>query len=104
MRVLRPVVQVPMLPMRNAGHHHSLRRPIAAQLVSNNHARFTTSCPQQLAKETDRGETIPLRLHEDVEDYAVLIDRSPQVTSNTVDLEEDLIQMPFVPGPGTSSS
>jgi hypothetical protein len=63
MRVLGPVVQVPMLAMSNAGHHHSFRRPIAAQLVSNNDAGFATSCSQQLVKKPHCGETIPLRLN-----------------------------------------
>src|SRR3954447_17884383 len=74
MRVLRPVVQVPMLPMRNAGHHDSLRRPIAAQLVGDDHTRFAASSPQQLAKEANCGKALSLRLHEDVEDHPVLID------------------------------
>ena len=66
--------------------------------------RGCASCsPQQLAKETDCRESIPLRLHEDVEDNAVLIDRSPEVMSDAVDLEEDLVQMPFVAGPSTPS-
>jgi hypothetical protein len=30
MRVLRSVVQIPVLPMRNAGHHDWLRRSVAA--------------------------------------------------------------------------
>jgi hypothetical protein len=30
MRVLRAVIQVPMLPVSNAGHDHSLRCPVTA--------------------------------------------------------------------------
>lgn len=89
--------------MSNAGHHHSFRRPIAAQLVSNNDARFAPSCPQQLAKEPDRGEPIPFRLYQDVQHNPVLIDCPPEVASDAVDLEEDFVQMPFVAGLGTPS-
>jgi hypothetical protein len=45
MRVLRPVVQVAMLSMSNARHHHSFRCPVTPQFVSNNDARFASSCP-----------------------------------------------------------
>ena len=103
MRVLRPVVQIPMLPMSNAGHHDPFRRPVAAQFVGDDDARFASSGPQQLAKEPDRGKTVALRLHENVEDNAVLIDGSPEIMSDAIDLEEDLVQMPFVAGSGTPS-
>ena len=104
MRVLRPVVQIPMLPMSNAGHHDPFRRAVAAQLVRNDHARLASGGPQQLAKEPDRGKAIPLRLHEDVEDNTVLIDGSPEIVSDAVDLEEDFVQMPFVAGSSAPSS
>ena len=103
MRVLSPVVQVPMLSVSHAGYHHSLRRAVAAELVSNNDARFAASGPQQLAKEADRGKPISLRLHEDVEDHAVLINRSPQVVSDAIDLQEDFVEMPFIAGSSTPS-
>ena len=55
---------------------------------------------QKLAKEPDSRKSIPFRLHQDIEHNAVLIDRSPEIVSDSVDLEEDLVQMPFI----TSSS
>jgi hypothetical protein len=48
-------------------------------------------------------DPIPLRLHEDIEDNPVLINGSPEVVSDAVDLEKNLVQTPFVPGPGTPS-
>ena len=85
-----------MLAMSNVGHHHPLGRSITAQLVSNNDARLASGCPQQPAKEPDGGKPISPRLHENVQDKAVLINRSPEVMRDAVDLEEDLVQMPFV--------
>ena len=93
-----------MLAMSDAGHHHPLRRSITAQLVSNNDTRLASGCPQQPAKEPDGGKPISLRLHKNVQDDAVLINRSPEVMRDAVDLKENLVQMPFVAGPGTSSS
>src|SRR3954451_20797977 len=41
--------------------------------------------------------------HEDIENDAALIDRSPKVVSNAVDLEEDFVQVPFIAGSNTPS-
>src|SRR3954468_18221618 len=48
-------------------------------------------------------KSIPPWLHENIKDNAVLIDCSPEVMRGSVDLEEDFIQMPFIPGPSTTS-
>ena len=92
-----------MLPMRNTGHHDSFCCRVAAQLVRDDYAWLSSCSLQQLAKETNRGEAIPFRLDEDVEDDAVLIDGSPEVVNDAVDLEEDLVQMPLITRSGTSS-
>jgi hypothetical protein len=103
MRVLGPVVQIPVLPVSHAGHHHSFRSGVASELVRNDHARVPTPCgAQQPAKETHGRESVTFRLHQDVENNAMLIDGSPEIVSNAIDLEKHLIQMPFVTGPRTS--
>ena len=96
MRVLSPIVQVPVLSMSNAGDDDPFSRPVAAQLVRNDHERFATSGPQQLTKESDRSKPNPLWLNENIKHDAVLINRSPEVVGDAVDLQEDLIQMPFI--------
>src|SRR4051794_25634981 len=103
MRVFRPVVQVPMLAVSDPGHHHSFRCAVAAELVSDNDARCAPGRPQELPEETNCGKAITLRLYEDVEDNAVLIDCSPEVMSDTVDLQKHFIQMPLIASSGTSS-
>ena len=60
--------------------------------------------PQQLAEEPHGSKSVPLWLHENVEDNTVLIDGSPEIMSDAVDLEEDFVQMPFVTGSSTPSS
>ena len=73
------------------------------QFVGDDHARFVSRGPQQLAKESDRGKPIPPRLYKDVKNNAVLIDRSPKVMSDAVDFQEDLVQVPLVTGSSTPS-
>ena len=77
--------------MRNAGQHNPFRRPVAAQFVSNDHPRSAPGGPQQLAEEPDGSKSIPSRLDENIQDNTVLIDRSPEIACDSVDLEKDLI-------------
>ena len=75
MRVLGTIVQVPVLPVSNSRHHYSLRCPVATELISNNHPwPSLTGCPQEPAEEADGGETIPLRLDENIKNDTILID------------------------------
>lgn len=93
-----------MLSMSNAGQHNPFRRPVAAQLVSNDHTWSAACGTQQLAEEPDSGKSIPSWLDENIEHNAVLIDRSPEIVCDSVDLEEDFIQVPFVTGPSATPS
>jgi hypothetical protein len=93
-----------MLSMSDAGHYNPFRSTIASEFIGNDHARMTTSrSPQHPAKETYGRESIPPWLHKDVEHNAVLINGSPEVMSNAVDVEEDFVQMPFFTGSSTPS-
>src|SRR3954453_21411896 len=59
--------------------------------------------PQQLAKEAHGSETVALWLHQNIDHNSVLIHRAPEIMPLAIDVEEHLIQMPFVSGPGTAS-
>jgi hypothetical protein len=84
--------------MSNTGHHDPFCSPATAQFVGNHYAWSARRCTQQLAEEPHGSKSIPPWLHENIEDNAVLIDRSPEVMRGSVDLEEAFIQMPFIPG------
>ena len=51
---------------------------------------------------SSRRGPVSLRLHQDVEHLAVLVDRTPQVMGGAVDPDEHLIEMPLVAGAGTA--
>ena len=51
MRVLGPIVQVPVLSVSNARHHDPFRGGIAAQLVRYNHAGRTREGRSSLRKD-----------------------------------------------------
>ena len=90
--------------MSDSGHHLPFRRSVAAQLIRNDHAWLMSGSTYQLTKEPHCSKSIPFRLYQDVEDNTVLIDCSPEVVSDAVDLQEHLVQMPFISGSGSPSS
>lgn len=93
-----------MLSMSHAGHHDPLRCGIASQLVRHNHARSLSRDPQQFAKEPHGSKAIPLWLNKDVEDNPILIDRTPEIVRDAIDLQEHFIQVPLVTDPVTPPS
>src|SRR4051812_5918384 len=93
-----------MLSMSNAGEHNPFRRRVAAQFLGNDHPWAARGGAQQLAEKADGSKSVPSWLDENIEDDTVLVDRSPEIVGDSVDLEEDFIQMPFVTRPRATSS
>jgi len=84
--------------MSDAGHYNPFRSTIASEFIGNDDARMTTSrSPQHSAKETYGRESIPPWLHKDVKHNAILINGSPEVMSNAVYLEENLVKCHLSP-------
>lgn len=71
---------------------------VTLQLVRHQHPRDPALLPHQPGHEPLRGLRVPAGLHEDVQDLAVLVHGPPQVLPLTMDLDEDLIEMPLIPG------
>ncbi len=57
---------------------------------------------EQLAEKPLGGGLIPVRPYQDVQDQAVLINCPPQILRVAIDLQKYLVEMPFVPRPGTA--
>ena len=77
MAVLSTIVQIPALPMCDMWQQDSLGSPIASEFVCDDHAWMPLRAFQELTKESHRGETVALRLHQDVDHCTMLIDCSP---------------------------
>jgi len=104
MRILGTVIQIPVLPVSHTGHQDPFGSGVAAQFVGDDHPRTTTTVgPQQLAKEAHRRESVTPGLDKNINDNTVLINGSPEIMPRATDVEEYLIQMPLVAGPGTPS-
>src|SRR5215510_1492948 len=93
MRVLTAVVEIAALAVFDPGQDLALRRPVALELIGDNHLWHVLQPLEQLAKELFGRLLITPALDQDVEDVVVLIDSAPEVMAFTIDGQEDFIQM-----------
>src|SRR5215831_10126128 len=100
MRVLRTVIEIPMLAMFNARQELPLGGPVAFELIGDEHPWDILTAFEELAEKLLRGLFVPTALDENVEDITVLIHRPPEIMPLLVDRDEHLVQMPFIARPG----
>jgi hypothetical protein len=86
MGILCSIVEISALPMSDSWQDYSLGCTVATELVGNDHARVALGSPQQFAKEAHSSEAVALRLHQNVNHGAVLIDGTPEIMLHAVDL------------------
>ena len=94
--IFRAVVEVSMLSVFHARQDLPLGGLVALELVCDDHPRDVRQALEQLAEAFLGRVLVASTLHEDVEDIAVLIDRSPQVLGLAIDLEENFVGVPFI--------
>ena len=82
--------------MEDGRHDGPVRCPIATQFVGHQAPRFASPALKKLAKEPLGCTPIATRLHENVDDVAVLIDSAPEILPLTLDRHEELVQVPGV--------
>jgi hypothetical protein len=99
MRVLGPIIQIAALPMLNLGKQLALSDAIAAQLVGHDDARLILQTLQQSLEKALCGIGVTAWLNQDVEHNPILVDGAPEVVLNTLDPDENLIQVPFIAWP-----
>ena len=71
---------------------------IAGPFIGDNYAWHIAAALEQFAEGARGGVLVTLGGHQDIENVALLIHCSPQVTGRATDFEEDLIEMPLVAG------
>src|SRR5688500_3992872 len=89
-----PIVEAFVLPMFDARQHLTLGCAIACQLVRDNHPRHVLTPFEEFAEKLLGSRLIQSALHQNIEDGATVIDRSPQIVLLAVDFQEDFVEMP----------
>jgi hypothetical protein len=77
MRDFGAVVRVPIGAVDHGRHHRATCYGVAAELVRDQPSWDTTLAFQEFPEESHGCSPIPSRLHEDVDDVAVLVDGAP---------------------------
>ena len=103
MRNLCAVVLVSVRAMGDGRHDRSVRSPVAAQLVGDQSHGLTLLALPQLAKKACGSPAVAMRLDEDIDDVAILIDGAPEIVPPSLDGDEDLVQVPSVAQPALST-
>src|SRR5687768_14997990 len=96
--VFRTVIQIPVLAVLHARQDLPLGRPIAFELVRDDHPRHIPAALEQLAEEFLGRVLVPPTLDQDIQDMTVLIHRPPEIVACATNRQEYLIQVPLVPG------
>src|SRR5262245_52279219 len=78
--------------------------PITFEFIGDEHPWDVLTAFEKLAEELLGGLLVAPPLHQDVELYAVLIHRPPQIMPFLVDRNEHFIQVPLIPRPGTPAT
>jgi hypothetical protein len=95
--VFRPVVQIAMRPMLDAGQALAYGGTVASQLIGDDDSWNVREIFKALAEDLFRSRLIPAALHEDIKDVPVLIDGPPEIVACAVDRHKHLVQVPCVP-------
>jgi hypothetical protein len=98
MGVLRAVIEIPVLAVLHARQDLPLGRTIAFELVRNDHPRHILAALEQLTEEFLGRVLVPLTLDQNIQDMTVLIHCPPQIVACATNRQEDLIQVPLIPG------
>ena len=93
MRKLSRIIGVSRCVMNRIGNQFSVRDTVASQFIRHDLPRFITMRIQQSFEKTFGGLAVASPLQEDVDDFSVLIDGSPQVVLLTINLHEYFIDI-----------
>ncbi len=93
MRLLCPIIGIPICGMIGLRDKLSMGNRIAAYLIRDNLPGFATIAPQQALEESLRSRTISLGLQTDVDDLTALVYGSPKIMLLAVDFDENLVDI-----------
>jgi hypothetical protein len=79
-------------------------RPVGPQIIGHQLVWHTIQLLQQFPHQFQCRPLVPLALHQNVEDLALGVDRTPQVDQPTIDFDENLVKMPSGMRPGPAPS
>ena len=96
MRILGPIVLPQALLMVAGKLKMPDGRAVGAQLVSRHLFRREALLSEQLAEEPDGCALVPSALNQDLEDFALMIDGTPQIQVPARNPDDHFVEMPSI--------
>jgi hypothetical protein len=93
MRLLCSVILILLSAVNRLGDQLKMCNSIALQLIRHDLSGFAVMVPQQASEKAFSRSPIPFGLKIHINDFSILIDRSPQVLLLAIDLHEDFIDV-----------
>jgi hypothetical protein len=103
-RILIAIIQVTALTVLDIRQKLALSHAIALQFIGDENARHVKQPLQETLEEALRCPGAAASLHQNVKHDAVFTNGAPEIMLFTVNPNEDLVQLPFVTGPGSAST
>ena len=104
MRIFRSVVAPPPALMAMGDPKITSGRTLRSKVIGHNLVRNKANFLEQFPHQFQCSSLVPLALHENVEDFALSIDGTPQVDQPAIDFDEYLVKMPSGMRLGPASS
>jgi hypothetical protein len=95
-RILRAVIQVPVLAVFHAGQELAPGRLVALEFISDEHPWDILQPLEEFTEEFFGSSLVTPALHQDVEHGPVLVDGAPEIAPFSVNREEHFVQVPCV--------
>ena len=89
-------IEITVLAMFHPREDFPLRRPVAFELVGEDHAGHVGEPLEEFTEELLGSPLVAPTLHEDIKHIPILINGTPQIVLLPIDFEKDFIQMPPV--------
>jgi hypothetical protein len=90
-RDFRPIVRELVRAVDRRRHHGAAGGWVTAQFVGDQSSRDAALSFQQLPEEAEGGPPVAPRLHEDIDDVAVLVHGTPQTLPPSLEPQEQLV-------------
>jgi hypothetical protein len=96
MRDFDSIICVDVIDVTHRGHDRAMSRIIASEFVGHQPPGFSPLAFDETAEKAFCRPPIPVALHENIKDIAVLIDRPIQIVSLSLHGDKDFVDVPRV--------
>jgi hypothetical protein len=92
-RLLNPIILILLGAVDRLWYQLAMRDPIASQFICHDLPRFAAMRPDQAPEKALSSRPVALRLKIDINDFAILVNCTPEIMLLAIYLHEDLVDV-----------